>query len=348
MSASLKNIQRQQSQWVDNAELYASYRYWPGGANNSYNIPIESAPGLYLVRVYYGEFEFSSPLLRSYSILLNGFLVMSQLNPPKAGVPYYDEFSLAIPGPNLTITFSRSIGNPMVSAIEVGTLSPSQQMSSSRRRRRRIRRSSWLALCHSILRMWTGNGRRAGGRAGGRPFFFLLCASPLSKRRVGVCVLQIVTQPEGLFNQTTTTKDILQLFGPNRKNIGGMPYVDSSGRSWQSDDPSQYTNPNTTTNTVPVPISGTGEAPQFLPLAVYQSERLVREEHLGPDGLSTSIAVKSSHKFVVRLHFAELTVEDVGGRVLDIYINEQVSGCCLLSAFLQRPQHSTAWQRVLP
>eukprot|EP00897_Mesotaenium_endlicherianum_P001318 jgi/Mesen1/1213/ME000129S00312 len=251
-SGSLKNIQRQLSQMENSAELYASYRYWPGGANNSYSIPIESAPGLYLVRVYFGEFEFSSPLLRSYSILLNGFLVVSQLRPPEAGEMYFYEFSLAVPGPNLTITFSRSIGDPMVSAIE------------------------------------------------------------------------IVAQPEGLFNQTTTTKDILQLFGPNRKNIGGMPYMDPSGRLWRTDDPTQYTNPNTTTNTVLVPIRGTGEAPQFLPLAAYQSERLVREEHLGPDGLSISIAVSSSNKFVVRLHFAELTVEDVGGRVLDIFINEQL------------------------
>eukprot|EP00897_Mesotaenium_endlicherianum_P007651 jgi/Mesen1/6914/ME000354S06104 len=269
VSGSRKNIQRQLSQMETNAELYASYRYWPGGANNSYSIPIESAPGLYLVRVYFGEFEFSSPLLRSYSILLNGFLVVSQLNPPEAGVMYFYEFSLAVPGPNLTITFSRSIGNPMVSALE------------------------------------------------------------------------IVAQPEGLFNQTTTTKDILNLFGPNRKNIGGMPYMDPSGRSWRSDDPTQYTNPNTTTNTALVPIRGTEEAPQFLPLAAYQSERLVREEHLGPDGLSTSIAVSSSNKFIIRLHFAELTVEDVGGRVLDVYINEKVSECCLLSVCLQPPEHSS-------
>eukprot|EP00897_Mesotaenium_endlicherianum_P001367 jgi/Mesen1/1258/ME000129S00356 len=304
MSASRKNIQRQLSQMVNNAELYASYRYWPGGANNSYNIPIESAPGLYLVRVYYGEFEFSSPLLRSYSILLNGFLVMSQLNPPEAGVTYYDEFSLAVPGPNLTITFSRSIGNPMVSAIE------HQQEEEEDAEEPMACTLSFDT--RNVDRQWA---------AGGRAAFFLPALCFPSKQKTCWC---IVTQPEGLFNQTTTTKDILQLFGPNRKNIGGPQHMDPSGRTWLLDDPMQYTNPNTTTNTVPVPISGTGEAPQFLPLAVYQSERLVREEHLGPDGLSTSIAVKSSHKFVVRLHFAELTVEDVGGRVLDIYINEQL------------------------
>ena len=104
-------------------------------------------------------------------------------------------------------------------------------------------------------------------------------------------------------------------FGPGYTND-----TDEAGRSWSKDD--QYSSTHKTIITTNLNISNTLAPPNYYPLKLYQTARVLPND----GAINYVFQVDSSLDYAVWLHFAEIdpNVKAPGQRVFDIHINNQV------------------------
>ena len=105
--------------------LYTTMRSWGAndGAVNMYSIPVAS-PGHYWVRLYFAETMLQNVQQRSFSVVIEGAMVLPDFQLAAVGVVQVKEYFVPVDDGAVDIAFVRGVvGDPMISGISV-TLSP--------------------------------------------------------------------------------------------------------------------------------------------------------------------------------------------------------------------------------